>query len=362
MSDRFDVLERFAPLFEAPEPSFDAFLRRRDRKRRNQRITAGVVGIAVFLAAIWLVTSGGPLDRTQRRPGGPGPAETGPSVTGPVVGADFEGVGFIGLPPEGAAPSTPVRGQLVFRFMFLQGTGDAGRFGGAVYEDGRLIWWRLGPPENPDGTEQRSHLERRLSPEDVELLRAELSSSGLFDRDRYLLSAEGLHAGDIDVADGDGLTSVSWGDCCPRPRLAEVTATAEQANTLRRLEERLNALAWEEGEVEAFVASGYTLCLETEQDVGFARLLGSLPRGAEDLIRSWDLTYRTSADPDPDLPYYTWCSAITTGQARALARTLDEAGMPQSPFGDEVVYDVNPRNPDETYVAVAFYPLLPHQV
>ena len=56
-NDRFHVLDRLAPLFEAPEPSFEAFLRRRDRKRRNQRISAGVVGIGVFVAAIWIVTS-----------------------------------------------------------------------------------------------------------------------------------------------------------------------------------------------------------------------------------------------------------------------------------------------------------------
>jgi Tol biopolymer transport system component len=73
MSDRFDVLERYAPLFEAPEPSFDGILRRRDRKRRNQRVAAGVVGIAVFIAAIWIVTSVGSFDRTQ-------PAVTGPTV------------------------------------------------------------------------------------------------------------------------------------------------------------------------------------------------------------------------------------------------------------------------------------------
>ena len=64
-NDRFDVLDRLAPLFEAPEPSFEAFLRRRDRKRRNQRIAAGVVGIAVFVAAVWIVTSVGSFDRTQ---------------------------------------------------------------------------------------------------------------------------------------------------------------------------------------------------------------------------------------------------------------------------------------------------------
>jgi hypothetical protein len=48
MSNRFDVLERFAPMFETPETSFEDFLRRRDRKRRNQRVAAGVLGIAVF--------------------------------------------------------------------------------------------------------------------------------------------------------------------------------------------------------------------------------------------------------------------------------------------------------------------------
>jgi hypothetical protein len=82
MSDRFDVLERFAPLFEVPEPSFEGFLRRRDRKRRNQRIAAGVVGIAVFLASIWIVTNS-PFDQTQT-PAVPGGAETGPTETGPT--------------------------------------------------------------------------------------------------------------------------------------------------------------------------------------------------------------------------------------------------------------------------------------
>jgi hypothetical protein len=360
MSEMRTILERGLGGATPPPEGFERMLRRRDRKRRNQRITAGVVGIAVFVAAVWLVSTGLPLDRTQRRPGGPGPSETGPTVTGPVVRADFEGVGFIGLPPEGATPSTPMRGELVFRFIFLQGSGDAGRFTGAVYEDGRLIWWRLGPPENPDGTEQRSHLERRLAPEDVEFLKAELSSSRLFDRDRYLLNAQGLHAGGIDVADGDRLISVSWGDCCKLPHHDPVTATTEQANALARLEERLNALAWQGGEVQAYVASRYRLCLETEQDVGTARMIGSLPSQAEDLVRSWDLSYRTHEDPE--FPFYSSCSSVTTERVRALAQTLDEAGSPQSAFGDEVVYDVNPRNPGGTYVAVALYPLLPHEV
>ena len=48
----------------SPSYSFDDLGRRRDRKRRNQRITAGVVGIAVFVAAVWVVTTAGSFDRT----------------------------------------------------------------------------------------------------------------------------------------------------------------------------------------------------------------------------------------------------------------------------------------------------------
>jgi len=88
MTDRFDVLERYALLFDAPEPSFEGFLRRRDRRRRNQRLAAGVVGIAMFVAAIWVVTSGGFIDRTR---GGQQPATSGP--TSPS-----------GLPPVATAP------------------------------------------------------------------------------------------------------------------------------------------------------------------------------------------------------------------------------------------------------------------
>ena len=48
----------------SPSYSFNDLGRRRDRKRRNQRIAAGVVGIAVFVAAIWVVTTAGSFDRT----------------------------------------------------------------------------------------------------------------------------------------------------------------------------------------------------------------------------------------------------------------------------------------------------------
>ena len=98
MTDYRNVLERdLARVGPAPF-DFDDVARRRDRKRRNQRIGAGVVGIAVFVAAVWIVTSVGSLDRsetsvgpagdvtgpTETRPAETGPAETGPAETGPA--------------------------------------------------------------------------------------------------------------------------------------------------------------------------------------------------------------------------------------------------------------------------------------
>jgi Tol biopolymer transport system component len=63
--------------FDPPPDAFERLRRRRDRKRRNQRIAAGVVGIAVFVAAIWIVTTGGTFDRTKT------PAAPDPSVSVP---------------------------------------------------------------------------------------------------------------------------------------------------------------------------------------------------------------------------------------------------------------------------------------
>jgi Tol biopolymer transport system component len=64
--------------------------RRRDRTRRNKRIAAGVVGIAVFVAAIWIVTSGVWFDR-RRTPAVPGEA-TGPKVSNPTSESAIDGV------------------------------------------------------------------------------------------------------------------------------------------------------------------------------------------------------------------------------------------------------------------------------
>jgi dipeptidyl aminopeptidase/acylaminoacyl peptidase len=66
LSDTRELLRRGVEGFEPMPDAFERVLARRDRKRRNQRIAAGVVGIAVFVAAVWIVTTGGSFNRTQQ--------------------------------------------------------------------------------------------------------------------------------------------------------------------------------------------------------------------------------------------------------------------------------------------------------
>jgi hypothetical protein len=186
VADLKSVLERGLRGFEPSDDAFERTLRRRDRKRRNQRIAAGVVGIAVFVAAIWIVTNGLSLDRSETSvvPGGDvtGPAETGPTVTGPTVTGPVIGstgdpysVGFKGLPPGGATPSKPLRGELV-----MSDSGIHPWFAVNLYADGRLIWARdaefsgeFAPDPPPEGGPVASEwIEQRITPQGVELLRS----------------------------------------------------------------------------------------------------------------------------------------------------------------------------------------------
>jgi hypothetical protein len=176
MIDERERYERAFQQFQMPEPAWERLVGRRDRKRRNQRIAAGVVGIAVFVAAVWVVTSGGAFDRTQT-PAVPGGAETGPIGT-PTVGPDagWDGVGF---PPEGTAPSTPKKGKLVAYYDVIQGAGYV-----YVYADGRVISYGGVGNSGREGI-----YERRLTPEGVELVR-----SGAVKAERFQLSSNPVPA------------------------------------------------------------------------------------------------------------------------------------------------------------------------
>ena len=101
MIDERELLERARSSFE-PEPGLtDRIYRRRDRKRRNKRIIAGIVGIAVFVAVVWIVRDVASLDRA--RPATQ-PTQTPVSAVGPVPDSDYLldlGTGEMTPLPEG---------------------------------------------------------------------------------------------------------------------------------------------------------------------------------------------------------------------------------------------------------------------
>src|SRR5215207_3130183 len=287
MSDPRSVLERAMERVELRPFTLDGFHTRRERKRRNQRIAAGVVGIAVFVAAVWIVTAGGAFDRGAT-----------PAVTGPTPTPEYPGqVGIVGLPPEDAVPSAPSRGELVVGATFGHTGGDPGRFGLHVYADGRLIWEQLGDLPGGDPT-PTGLIEQRLTPEGVELLRNEVLSTGLFEQDIRFVGAGIPYSGAIQVRNGDRLVTLTWGAIGPRDE-PETTVTSEQASALLQLRAEIEDLAswlptgaWADREQRAYVPARYSLCLETGRRVELDQLLSSLPREAEDTLRTWNLTYR----------------------------------------------------------------------
>ena len=353
MSDLRTIMEREVAGATPPPDGFERMLRRRDRKRRNQRITAGVVGIAVFAAAVWFVTSALPFDRGET------PAD---SLEPTVAPGPASVAGLIGLPPEGAAPSTPTEGTLVLSFVFDPTPGDADRFHVDLYEDGRLISWRIGSFGST--TPQRGSLEQRLTPEGVELVRTEVISTGLFDHDRSLESAYGLNAGRVEVRNGGRLVRVIWGGCCDQAsdELTREMPTPGQVSALQRLDARLAdpaswlpASAWEDQEIKPYVSSRYGVYYETHQGIGLDRVVAAFPQRVEELLRAWD----TTREAIPQLggpPLVVWHSDITLEEARALAQILEEAGIQGHDIGDELSYEL-----PGTDIELQLAPLLPDE-
>jgi hypothetical protein len=356
MSDRFDVLERLAPLFEAPEPSFEGFVRRRDRKRRNQRIAAGVVGIAVFVAAVWIATTGGPFERTQT-----------PAVTGPTVPPTSR-VGFIGLPPEGATPSAPESGELVVG-LWGRSTTDRGPLIRVwVYADGRVIWDR--EADLPEGANESTtgFLEQHLTGEGVERLRSEFLGTNLFDHDLSLLSTRGVIWGTIQVRRGDRIVRVDWSNPDIYVDDPGTVATPKQENALERLDALLThpaswlpASAWEDQEIRAYVPSRYAVCyLAFDRSLEASRILSLLPAPAEDLLRDRRRTTYGGFQSSSDI----YCSVMTTEEARTLAETFENADLEQNE--DENVFRLEyridaPGLPSgRSPVQIYFEPYLPH--
>jgi hypothetical protein len=235
--------------------------------------------------------------------GGDGPQSAGPV---PTVPPSSMRVGFIGLPPKGAKPSTPRRGELV-AFWWGHGAGDWGKSRFWAFADGRLI--SLREADIPEGANPgfTGFLEQRLTPEGVELLRSQVADKPVITRD--------------------------------------VTS---------QLPER----AWADRNMRAYVASRYAIC-----DDGTAReherLWSLLTVRAKDVLRGNRVGPPRSQEP------IERCWDVTTREARALAAALADAKFEQDQRAKSVRLSYvpthwDPADPDRGPASLAFEPILPH--
>ena len=274
-----------------------------------------------------------------------------------AVRAFFIDKGIVGLPPVGATPSTPESGVLEMYYWI-----NHPRSRSWVYADGRLI--RLGAPP------RRGFLEQRLTREGVKLLRSEIVSAGGFGHAQPPPGSTSLHPLAIQVRKGDRLVSLRW------------------ASDLKRLEARLTnpgswlpASAWKQPKVRAYVPSRFDVCagavVVSDLDkpasgrvvpMGPARIMALLPAAAQNVLRDRDWRTEVSRGPGvaPGVPgvrrgIYGGCFAVTTNEARSLAKALDGAGPATARKGGFVNLNYRFVAPDPSrQVWISFSPFLPH--
>jgi hypothetical protein len=351
MTDERSAFEKSFLRYEPDGGSFERLRLRHDRKRRNQRIAAGVVGIAVFVAAVWIVTSVGSVDRSETSvvPGGDA---TGPA--GSLV-PNSTGVNVINLPPEGSPPSFPEHGELV---LYVDGRGiaaDRALTRMYLYADGRLIWWREG--DLPAGATGHDILEQRLTPEGVELVRSEVIGSGLIDNGIMVDGQDDPDPlpfwGGMGVRNGDRLVGRDFQDESPPQNYT--IATAEQERALERLDARLTDLAswlpasaWADQGIKTYVPTTYRVCYGgTQRTIKRDRLLHAIPGPVQELLEARD------AEENDDFSMYLsfdrwvngvrvtgYCSELTTEEARDVVRDLDDGGF------ERLKRPAAPKSPD----------------
>ena len=264
--------------------------------------------------------------------------------------------GFIGLPPKGAAPSQPESGELVL-FYGVPEPGGWGKSRFWLFADGRLISLREAALSDGANELSTGFLEQRLTPEGVDLLRREAFSNGVPDK----LGPDGQPlpwSTRIEVREDDGVVRVR---------------RATDPYRLARPGSWLPASAWENPEMDAYVASRYAVCWggRPPNPMEPSRILPLLPAAVEEVLRA----HRVVRSPWGGWPIEGgWpvedCAVVTSEQAHALASSLDDGGLEAGGEGSgrgleaayRLVYHfVDPSDPVRRGKPhVYFEPILPH--
>ena len=327
-----------------PMPDLDE-LQWRGTRMRRVRIAAGPALVASALAIGGVVVTSSIGDNDAIAPASGGAADT-PAPKGAME-----------LPPEGATPSTPASGELVVSMWSRGRTGWDGWV--YVYADGRLIWQRRGP------LPATGWLEQRLTPEGVELVQAEILSTGLFDPsqsplasapDRPPPGSELGYAwpsyGDIQVRNGGRLVLVPGG-----PGQAWMPEFDRLQQRVAELQSWLPSSAWEDREIRAYVPSRYAICpYRFPAPLGWSRILPLLPPSAQELLadaRPWRWDDPTSGST---------CFDVTTEEAHTVAEALDDARIRHSIHAAPLAYQFDAPDPIAGTIGIDFWPFLPDGV
>ena len=243
---------------------------------RRARSGRGLVALAAAAIVVALAVAGIAIsndDRSRVATTAPTPTTTPPDTAPPRV---------IPLPPEGAAPSAPVKGVLLLSLQACEGPSSLPWSGNlALYADGRLLWHTYddpfeGDPSYGNGPRPKTGwLEQRLTPEGTELLRSELVSSGLLGP---------AQPPDYSCPPGSYRADARIGDHyeyyvgkLPRDLVERI---AEPASWLP-------ARAWEDREVRPFVPASYSVCITgLEPRISVAEIATALPARLGDLVRA----------------------------------------------------------------------------
>ena len=307
--------------------------------------------IALALCAVVLATAVGALrlaDQPAPDQSAPEPADPAPSASATAAAPtgstapdhSAARVAFIGLPPDGAAPSSPRRGELVVAVR----TPLARAW---LYDDGRLI--TLHYEDRPGGANPVSTglLEQRLTVGAVERMRSYVARSGT-----------GLGPAPTRPATGPANPLVRVGG---RRRGVDRPATDCAARGCTRVTEPetwLPPRAWQTRRLRAYVPSRFAVCygLRGQGDTG----------GVEDApaVPDASLFGRTAA-ADRRLPADWPCSVVTTPRATRIVEALRGARvLRDSAVGSRILaYVIDVRSPvpgsPPREARLFFEPLLP---
>ena len=259
-------------------------------------------------------------------------------------------VPFTGLPPDGAAPSDPETGELVFSFYGRVDAIDHDLHRMWVYSDGRLIWTRNLDVMSKsgqrvfDGLEPTTAIiEQRLTPVGVELLRAKLSAASLKNVRPVVPGATqwnlpGVLWGGLTVRTALGLMEADWSD----GRLPALLADPESW---------LPPDAWQDRRLGGYVPARYAVCMwpgDSDQAIG------RLPDRLQAMLRAAPVA---SLDASP--PLNDGCRAVATEDAREVVAAFladplisreDSDGPRYRMAEPETVFDVLPMLPDDGIV------------